>query len=216
MTSALHIFTDGAYDFASKRHAYGWVLANGWGSMTTARVVSDDSPKTFRGAGGTIGSQMEAAAIVDAIAEFAPRGLPLVLHTDTQCLPGYIEKYRRGEVDASFFLTTPGVIREEDGWRLLRYIDSVDVTFNWVKGHSKSFHNLVIDQALRIAAHDNMGDRPAVAFTLEALASCKAVIWGKCMTRGEYYNGFKAVTLLPSGEVKERYLPGRKAAAQAA
>lgn len=195
--AALHVYTDGAYAFRNGYEAYGWVLDNPAGAMPVARVVSGAASAQARHAKGTTAAHMEAAAIVDALCEFAPRGRALVIHSDSQCLPHFIEKYRRGEIDGSTFLNLPNVIREADAWRLLRVIDSVQFTFEWVKGHGGSFPNLVIDQALRLATRYEAGDRAAVEFAEEALVTGEAVVWGTQMRgKGAHASYFKGASVV--------------------
>lgn len=177
---ALRIYTDGSSSAGKqdtvKAEGFGWVLANPTANLTPARVVSRS-----REFGKNTATQMESAAIVNALNEFLFYSRPLEIFTDTQSLPNLLKAYLAGEVGSEVFYNT-GVLREEDTVTLMRLIPrirEVGVTFTWVKGHSNCFPNMVCDQMLRMAVLKSIPERDAYDFAVEAMQCGKAKVWHK-------------------------------------
>lgn len=67
-----------------------------------------------------------------------------------------------------------------------------------MKGHSTNFPNLIMDEALRLAAYS---DSQAEAFLLDVVEVGETVVWGKRQTGREgtpYIRGYHRVTALAS------------------
>lgn len=167
----LRLYTDGSSCSRRARQGYGWVLANPFGTLRQARAISMAHDATRSSA-----TRMESAAIIDGLAEIAHRGVPVVVVSDTQSLPSYIEKYRTGECDSSIFFNQ-AVVASEDRARLFDLLNHLDlVRFEWVKGHGQDFHNLVTDQMLRHTVLDGHSEAEAVQYAETALARGMAVV----------------------------------------
>ena len=189
----LHIYTDGAAFKEDRRCAYGWLLANPEHLLTPARVVSVDYAEL--GAPRCAASSlMEAEAVTDALCEFRYRDRPLVVHTDSLSLVEVIQSYRDGSRSGDYFLQTPTSIRPATGRRLLAALDKGDARVEWVKAHGVSYHNRVIDQALRHACK-GMGEREAAGFAATAVAEGRARVWDSWHTAEGWASTWKSISL---------------------
>lgn len=187
----IHIYTDGSYSAKLKAPSYGWVTMDAPAAFPSARAVNAPMPKCPV----TMSCLMESAAIVDAIAEFAPLGRKLLIHADNQALMHLIDRYRAGEIGMETFLDNTTVLRPEDAKKLFRFIDSVDFELVWVKGHRADFLNLVVDQMLRISSLEGQGEAAGVAFAEEAMSTGTAIVRASICGPTGYYTGLGRVYL---------------------
>lgn len=172
LATPITVYSDGSYCASRQRAGYGWVCANGPKAAARARVVTTDTRKGIT----TMSCLMESAAIVDAICEFAPFGRKIVVHADNQALMHLIDRYQAGLSDSTEMLTSPNVVSETDGRRLLEALAKVEVELKWVKGHRNNFLNLVVDQMIRNAALEGDSEAEGVRFAEEAMDTCRAMI----------------------------------------
>lgn len=181
------VYTDGA-SRSLKGHrevtelGWGWLAINPPPGWRQARVSADriEGPRLK-----SQGCKMESKAILEAIDEFSPKGRPIIVRTDSQALPRVIEKYRAGEVSSHDFLQSERFLSEGDTRRLLRLLETVELTIEWVRGHSLSFENMVVDQALRHAVYGGYTETHAEEFMLQALERQEAMILTTTSKRGK-------------------------------
>lgn len=178
-SEALTVYTDGSFIKAPSvpdRSAYGWVCREAPAAFARARVVCvplEAIPATYRNSNQS--QRMESAAIVDAIAEFAPLGRRLRVVTDCKSLVEVITRYQAGELPRDFFLQAPQLIFFADAVKLTRLLATVEVEMEWVKGHSGVLENTVVDQMLRQANIKGLPEAAAVAWAEKALSTGKFV-----------------------------------------
>lgn len=202
MTTAqapITIYTDGAARLtrypngepALRETAWGWLAVNAPRGWSTAAI---EGYQEHTRATHNTNVLMESRALVKAIAEFAPLGRKLLLKADCRALPQVIAKYRAGEVGAEVFFSNPNLITAADARQLLPLLDTVDFEIQWVKAHFGTFENLVLDQALRQVAYEDMTATDALDFIADSLVQEECVIYGNYKINGEWRKTYQRVT----------------------
>jgi ribonuclease HI len=137
----------------------------GWAALLlfrdTARFISGYEPHTTN-------NQMELAAAIAAL-KVLHREAKLEVHTDSMYLKDGIQKWIRNWRIHNWRTASNGPVKNKEFWvELDRQIQSHDIQWKWVRGHSTNRYNNFVDWLARDAIIHRAGrDERMKVFELE-------------------------------------------------
>lgn len=124
----------------------------GWGCVV---IVGDEITELSGGESLTTNNRMELTAAISALRAVSKserlRGLPVRMNIDSQYVRNGITLWIRGWKKNGWRTSSKKPVLNQDLWRELDSLNSsLDVEWNWVKGHSGVEHNERCDRLCRM------------------------------------------------------------------
>lgn len=135
--SAIHVWTDGA--------CKGNPGVGGWGIW-----IERDGLEQDRYCGGqklTTNNRMELLAAIIALEHMDKKGVPYTIHTDSKYVMNGMKSWLPGWIKKNWKRKGNKPVLNQDLWkRLVPFLDSHLIEWQWVKGHSNVHGNEMADQ----------------------------------------------------------------------